>query len=279
MATTIYYVPVGGLGNRMQALVAAYNLHLATGIAVRVLWFRDWALDAPFSSIFQPICQEGFVVKDATPFDSLLYDRPRRHNFYVPLLPQRLLFSRRIMETQTVALKAQGFDFEQWAKEAKGNVYFACYESFGNVSDALYDQLLRLSPAVSDKLQAITNRFSAHTIGLHIRRTDNQRSIADSPLYLFENKIKEDLEKNPATCVFLATDDEETKKTLSEEFPGKIITSGKAAVRGSVDGIQDALAEMYALASCSVIYGSAGSSFSIIASKLKQTPLTILKKE
>ena len=41
MAKTIYYVPVGGLGNRMQALVAAYNLHQATGIRVRVLWFRE----------------------------------------------------------------------------------------------------------------------------------------------------------------------------------------------------------------------------------------------
>lgn len=120
MAKKIYYVPVGGLGNRMQALVAAYNLHLATGIAVRVLWFRDWALNAPFSTIFQPISREGFVVKDASRMDYLLYDRPRRHNFYVPLLPQRLLFSRRIMETQTVALKAQGFDFEQWAKGSQG---------------------------------------------------------------------------------------------------------------------------------------------------------------
>ena len=277
MAKTIYYVPVGGLGNRMQALVAAYNLHQATGIRVRVLWFRDWALDAPFSSIFQPICQEGFVVKDATPFDSLLYDRPRRHNLYVPLLPQRLLFSRRIRETQTVALKAQGFDFERWAREAKGNVYFACYESFGNVSDSLYDDLLRLSTTVEQKLQTITGGFSDHTIGLHIRRTDNYRSIAQSPLYLFENKIKEEIEKNPDTCVFLATDDEPTKKTLTAEFPGRILTSSKAAERGTVDGIQDALAEMYALASCERIYGSAGSSFSIIASKLKQTPLCILK--
>ena len=261
----------------MQALVAAYNLHQATGIRVRVLWFRDWALDAPFSSIFQPICQEGFVVKDATPFDSLLYDRPRRHNLYVPLLPQRLLFSRRIRETQTVALKEQGFDFERWAREAKGNVYFACYESFGNVSDSLYDDLLHLSTTVEQKLQTITGGFSDHTIGLHIRRTDNYRSIAQSPLYLFENKIKEEIEKNPDTCIFLATDDEPTKKTLTAEFPGRILTSSKAAERGTVDGIQDALAEMYALASCERIYGSAGSSFSIIASKLKQTPLCILK--
>ena len=164
------------------------------------------------------------------------------------------------------ALKAQGFDFERWAREAKGNVYFACYESFGNVSDSLYDDLLHLSTTVEQKLQTITGGFSDHTIGLHIRRTDNYRSIAQSPLYLFENKIKEEIEKNPDTCIFLATDDEPTKKTLTAEFPGRILTSSKAAERGTVDGIQDALAEMYALASCERIYGSAGSSFSIIAS-------------
>ncbi|MGI6223602.1 MAG: hypothetical protein ACOYJG_08330 [Prevotella sp.] len=278
MSKSLYFVPVGGLGNRMQALVAAYHLWLETRINVQVIWFRDWALNAPFHSIFNEVDDDGFTLREARWSDYLLFDRPRKHNLYLPLLPQKLFFSQRIVETQTPQLKADNFDFLRWAKEEKGNLYFSCYESFGDVEDYLYGELLHPTPRVWKRIRAITEKFSSHTIGLHIRRTDNQRSIENSPLYLFEDKIKEELQKNPETCVFLATDDEPTKKTLTDEFPSRIITSGKAAVRGTIEGIQDALAEMYALASCSVIYGSEGSSFSQIAARLKETPLVILKK-
>ena len=45
------FIPSGGLGNRMRAVASAYLLHSQTGVEVRVKWFRDWALDAPFAAL------------------------------------------------------------------------------------------------------------------------------------------------------------------------------------------------------------------------------------
>lgn len=52
---SLLFVPVGGLANRMRAVASAYNLALHTGVSLSVVWFRDRAVNARFSNIFEPI--------------------------------------------------------------------------------------------------------------------------------------------------------------------------------------------------------------------------------
>ena len=72
-------VPSGGLANRMRAIASAHCLCQQTDSSLQVVWFRDWALNAPFNSIFLP---QGLTIREATPIDYLLNDRPRKRNLW-----------------------------------------------------------------------------------------------------------------------------------------------------------------------------------------------------
>jgi hypothetical protein len=98
----------------MRAVASAYELCQKVDSMLQVVWFQDWALHAPFRSIFEetPLV----AVREATMLDHILYDRARKKNFFLPALPQRMLFQRHIKEQDVTPLKKQSFDFEQWAR-------------------------------------------------------------------------------------------------------------------------------------------------------------------
>ena len=248
------FIPSGGLANRMRAIASAYALTQETGSDLQIVWFQDWALNAPFRSVF--VLPAQLKLREATPTDHLLYDRARRRNLWLPALPQRLLFERHIKEQMVTPLKKQNFDFSAWAKGHR--CYMSCYQVFGTFPDSLYRE------------------FSDHTIGLHIRRTDHAESIEHSPDRLFIEKVEAEIEANADTKVFLATDNDDVKQTFRQRFGNRIITPTATADRNSVEGIRGGLADMYTLAATSKIYGSASSSFSPMAAKIGGTPIEVL---
>lgn len=272
---TLTFVPAGGLANRMLAVASAYTLARQTGIKLQVLWFQDWALSAPFRSIFEKPC--GLSLRDATLADYLLYDRARKRNLWLPALPQRLLFERRIKEEHVDALKRQGFDFAQWATGHR--CYMSCFSVFGLVPDAVYSQLFRPVREVMAVVDSYCSQFSAYTIGLHIRRTDHAQAIAQSPDELFLQKVEAAIEAHADTKVFLATDSTAVKHLLTSRFGSRIITPGQEARRDSTDGIRGGLADMYTLARTNIIYGSAGSTFSPMAARIGGNEIEILSRK
>ncbi len=270
---SLLFVPVGGLANRMRAVASAYNLALHTGVRLSVVWFRDWAVNARFFNIFEPV--KGLSLRDATFSDLLLLDRPRRRNLWLPALPEKLVFQQRINEKYVDRLKHEAFDFDAWAAGKKS--WMSCYSVFGNPDDRLYAELFHPVKEVMDKVEAFTDKFSSHTIGFHIRRTDNQESIEGSPLQLFIDAADREITANTNTKIFVATDDEPTKAELRKRFGSRIITAANPASRSSVDGIRDGLVDMYTLARTAVIFGSAGSSFSPMAAKVGGARIEILR--
>ncbi len=266
-------VPAGGLANRMHAIASTYYMCRQAGVDMRVVWFQDWALHAPFHDIFR--ATDMVRVREASFLDHVVYDRPRRRNFHVPRLFQSLLFDRRIDEDQVTALVEQGFDFAQWAKGH--NSYMSCFREFGTFDDALYGQLFRPVPQVEKQVDQLVAQFGTRAIGFHIRRTDNQRSIEHSPLSLFVEAGKREVEEHADTKIFLATDDEPTKQQLRTIFGERLITQRAEADRGSTQGIRGGLVDMYTLARTEVVYGSVGSSFSMMAAKIGGNKLVTLR--
>ena len=269
---SLMLVPSGGLANRMRAIASAYELTQRIGSKWQIVWFQDWALHAPFGSIFEQ--NDLLPVREATLSDLLLFDRARRRNLYVPALPQRLLFERHIKEQQVTPLKKQGFDFEAWARGKR--CYMSCYQVFGTFPDSHYQRLFQPVKEVRDVVDGFRAQFSAHTIGLHIRRTDNAESIAKSPTALFINKVKEEIDRHDDTRVFLATDSNDVKAELIMHFGNRIITPVAAARRDSISGIRGGVVDLWTLAATQKIFGSAGSSFSPMAASIGGVPLEII---
>lgn len=253
-------------------MVSAYELCQTVDSQLQVVWFQDWALHAPFRSIFEetPLV----AVREATLLDHILYDRARKKNFFLPALPQRLLFQRHIKEQDVTPLKKQSFDFEQWARGKR--CYMSCYQVFGTFPDERYQQLFHPVKAVMDVVDGYRSQFNSHTIGLHIRRTDNAESITKSPTTLFINKVREAIDLHEDTKVFLATDSTQVKQEFIEAFGARIITPKEEACRDSISGIRGGVVDLWTLASTQKIYGSAGSSFSPMAASIGGVPLEIM---
>jgi hypothetical protein len=106
-------------------------------------------------------------------------------------------------------------------------------------------------------------------IGVHIRRTDHQRSIEESP---FGGFVKE-MRKIQKGYFYLATDDPLVASELMKNFPGRIHCHETLRNRNTVEGVQEAMVSLYTLASCSFILGCGASSFSNCAALIGQKEL------
>lgn len=274
MKKSILFVPAGGLANRMMAVASVYTLSQRIGSSLQVVWFQDWALHAPFFSIFS-IPTLPLVIRDATWADHLLYDRARRKNFWIPALPQKLLFDRRLKENRVYELQQNSFDFDKWA--IGHHCYMSCFCEFGDFSDELYRQLFQPVKEVINEVNHFRDQFSDHTIGLHIRRTDHQQSIANSPDFLFFEKVEQEIECHVDTKVFLATDNNKIKEAFRERFGDRVFFPKEEARRDSISGIRGGLVDMYTLAATGKIYGSAGSTFSPMAAKIGGCEIEVLR--
>lgn len=271
------FVPSGGLGNRMMAIASAYTLTInMRGGNLRILWFRDWALNAPFSSIFRPLQIDNITLCEQT-FKHLIFnDRPRRKNFYIPFLLEKINYDFRLNENEVYRLGKENFDFEQWAT-GKTN-WMSCFSKFGDFDNSLYSHLFKPVSEVDEKIKELTNDFTEHTFGFHIRRTDHSISTTESPTQLFIDKAKECIDLHSDCRLFLATDDESEKQKFRHLFGTHLITSPNEASRSNIEGIRDGVSEMWALSKTQLIYGSSHSTFSMLASKIGGTPLVVLKR-
>jgi hypothetical protein len=155
----------------------------------------------------------------------------------------------------------------------------SCYQVFGTFPDELYSLLFHPVREVMRVVDSYRCRFNSHTIGLHIRRTDNAESIAKSPTELFIKKVREEIELHNDTKVFLATDSTDVKKEFIAAFGSRIITPQEDACRDSISGIRGGIIDLWTLASTQKMYGSAGSSFSPMAASIGGVPLEIMNAQ
>ena len=87
------------------------------------------------------------------------------------------------------------------------------------------------------------------------------------------------MRQEPANTVFyLATDSEEEKRQLKQLFGQRLHCADQQAERGTLQGMEDALTEMYLLAGTSRILGSAASTYSMTAATIGHIPLEIITK-
>lgn len=242
---------------------------------VAALWTPQWGMGCRFQDLFERVSLDNFELRDATLWEPLTAARPRPRNLFLPRLTNRLFFRQVLFNEQVQPLCQQGFDFVAWANAHRSLMW--TWWDFHPWSSDLLCRLFRPLPSLQQRIDDRCAAISPHSIGCHIRRTDNIQSIQESPLHLFFQRIDAAIDLHDDTTVYIATDDEPTKAAMRQRYgEGRIITAPEAARRDSVSGIQDAVVEMYTLARTSHIYGSAGSSFSEMAARLGATPLSIL---
>ena len=140
-----------------------------------------------------------------------------------------------------------------------------------------YAQRFRPQPDIRDEVDRLISGMRARAdgapvVGIHIRGSDREQRT-DVPRQQALAHIIGRLLANPErrTQIFLASDDEgEIDRVFSlpgaDEFRAAItLYDNPVKLENSAQGTRAALVDLYTLAECDVIYGTAASSFSLFA--------------
>jgi hypothetical protein len=300
--------PLFGLSNRMQALDAALTLSKQCSLPLRLIWNKNSDLNCSFDELFQvpseinellqpkrsflkhyggplltlglpefhlderlnnfPILKLLLSVLDSFGMQSVkvgLLNALRRFN-------QRVFSCRRyeraIYIDEMYMLARQKYDFSALKKYRsiylQGHLHFL-------IDSPTYDRFQPVA-ALNAVIKRISSSFDMHTVGIHIRRNDHVRSINKSPTSQFIVEMKKELELNPNTKYFLATDSPAEERTMKCVFPDKVIIYEKTSLnRNDPQAIKEALVDLYCLSKTSKILASC-STFSRTAALLGKIP-------
>ncbi len=255
----IYFIPVYGLANRMRALDSAVSLCREKNIQLKVYWVKDTVMNCAFTDLFEPIPEIEIIEKDK-PF---IFDMASNMNLFSPWVYKYLQNWVILDQHDVKSLSKNDFDFSILGNK---RTLMASYLRFYS-SERMFEIFTPLSYLQQQILQE-SDCFSQNTIGIHIRRTDNKKSIFYSPTELFEQAIDQEIDLNQDVHFYLASDCIVTKKRLKTKYKERISTNFKPTDRTTKEGIQQALVELYTLSHTKKIYGSYWSSFSHTAAHI-----------
>ena len=264
----VAFAPQGGLCNRLRVLLSAWS-RAAEGIAeTSVEWGRDDGCHAWFDQLFCPL-----EAKHLTVHRRRWWARPiTRRNLHWPWLLRHCMGYDRQAANY---LPGEPRQLARWVRQ-----YRKIYVSGGSVAYPYDPALLRsLRPVteVARRIEQVTTHFTPHTVGVHIRRTDNAISCRESSTPLFVDAMNSRLAADPQTSFFLATDDATLKQQLVRRFDGRILTLTDPVTRSSLAGMKHAVVDLYCLARTSGLIGSYWSSFTDTAAELGGMPVTIVR--
>lgn len=268
---------IGGLCNRMRAIATASMLASASNRRLRVIWHSSDELRASFNELFCPLPDNITLYEPSDVEYALKWEVPRKKNLYASALYQSAVYKAVYSDTSNlIGFSGRDEVLRQEICSVRGNILIISGLSIGGYDADRMRLMFKPSPAVREIIKSRTARFDAHTVGVHIRRTDNVRSIEDSPLHLFVGEMERILQQEPRTRFFLATDDAGVMSDLTVRFGDKIICGDDKVNRNTLRGMMHATADLWALASTSRILGSFYSSFTDLAAVLGDTPLEIM---
>ena len=252
--------PSGGLCNRMRVINSSLELAKRKNTKLLVLWYCADELNAPFESLFEPV--EEFQVINFTSLKDL------RKLWYQ--LTARTKISNADIENN----KTDGVLHQDFFDSIKLPAYIFTWEHFYPADE--YFKLFKPTAELQRRIDEVTKHFTADMVSVHIRRTDQVTSIAYSKTENFIDLMNREISANPDVKFFLATDDKDEEVLLRKTFPGRIVSNENRTLRrDSLDGMYDALLDLYCLSSCKKIIGSYYSSFTDTAAALGNIPKLI----
>lgn len=238
--------PVGGLCNRMRAVRSAVGIAKRLNKKLVVVWKKNDELVCEFNQIFQPI-------EDVTVIEC---------NKMGIIRLKLMSFSKVLKQNDLYNGEKTLFTLDDFIKVVNPKIYIKTYSDFFKMENI---NIFKPKKEIMQKVNKIVN--SNNVIGVHIRRTDNQESINNSPIILFEKIIEKEIATNK-NKILLSTDSEDVQNLISSKYKENIIFNKKHFSRKSNQGIIDAAIDLYSLSKCKKIYGSYQSSFTDIASEI-----------
>jgi hypothetical protein len=246
---TLHLQVCAGFANRVRSLVSGICLAESLQIPLVIHWFpKSPECACRFASVLDP--------------ESL----PKT----VKVVPEDLYMASEVLSQEDWARKHYHWDKTSDLSIKSHGIFF------WNDRYEFHLRNLKPSPLVKDFLLRRTASVPWSTaIGVHIRRGDNTKSIAGSPLESFLQRMRE----TPDAFFVVATDDTNVKEAIEQEFLGQCIFPATSLSRRTEEGMVHGVADFFALTKCTQILGSTASSFSEMAARYGGSKFTIVKLE
>lgn len=267
--------PCAGLGNRLLGLGSAYAVAKKLDRKLVVMWKREVGCNIRFQELFDlpfevvEISENGLKKE---PVAQILGDRAKK---------KWRNSADRFLECDEVEKikEREGYEGLFRLIEQTPVIYLKAFGPICEVTAESYS-FVKPSKNIEEKGAYLFQELTGQCVGVHVRRTDHTEAIANSPLALFAERMKKELETAADTSFFVATDDKEVRRELKELLPdAKLIFPQSDVIdRDSKEGIEEAFIEMLALSKCRKILGSYNSTFSLLPSYIGNIPLETVHK-
>lgn len=214
--------PCAGLGNRFLGMASAYHWAKQTGDELTVLWKTERVMGAVNEAVFslpediKIIHAKDFGYKDK-PFSTLKYQLLEKK------FRKKADYFSDVGTTYDLFVEKGNAYYEEVMKnnDLKFIRAFSQFHDFNGIERPL--EFIKPVKYVSDKADAvIENIDSASNIGVHIRRTDNQVCINNSPIEVFIDAMEKEIENDSRATFYIASDDLETILELKKRFGERV---------------------------------------------------------
>lgn len=268
--------PHSGLANRIRVMVSGVGLARELNTSLRIVWEKDAGLNCEYEDLFKHNDSIHISKVDLrTRVVQLFMGKPTLLKLVGKMLGIGFVMFDRDMHRFVWKYDTSFID-PNIIREHTGDIYLNLCNEFYFKRENL--QYFLPNEDLQAEIDSIIRKFKQNTVGLHIRRTDHQHAINESPLELFIEKMTQEIEQDAAVNFYLATDDPEVKKRLIEKFGDRVLFSSIELTRSNLNGMRGALIDLYALAGTQKIYGSYFSSYSDIAARIGDIPLLVVKQ-
>ncbi|MEH6648954.1 MAG: hypothetical protein V7707_02890 [Motiliproteus sp.] len=255
----IKLVPSEGLCNRMRVIESAIFLSELFDVELKIYWAPDKGMNHKFIDLFEPIMSSGVSLECVDKAPSL-FKKGSINNLYIPSL-RRMIKGYDFLDGKN---SLSTYDFSKLTKNGKVAIK-TCHRLYDSAHN--YNCFTPIEE-VRERIEVRSQAFNQHTIGVHIRRTDHKNAIRFSPNQLFFEAMESELNKNSETNFYLASDCEKTKSDFKSKFGDALSYAVEIPTRDTLEGIQDAMVELYCLARTKKVYASYWSSFSVTAAEI-----------
>jgi hypothetical protein len=247
--------PLGGLCNRLRAIAPAKRLASLTGARCTIAW--DWG---DYRALFDdetewmPNCSLSHAEGDVR-------IPGYRHLHHLQNSEGGSIRNRRVPVTAQPRIVVRSAYYFFAAEERVPLRYLKGYE-------AILPWFPQPHSSIMDRVRAMRHDMPPRTVGVHLRRTDNQRAISrskDEAYFREADRLVED-----GYTIFLATDNLVSLETMQQRYGEHLIHYPKTThmaerwPRATADpeDIVDDMIDLWLLAACDFVIGSAPSTYS-----------------
>ena len=267
MQQKLTVVPQGGLCNRLRLLFSIMEAEAFGARNISIHWAKNAECRAWFEELFETIDSDNLRIVHrkwwAVP--------RRRQNLWMPEIVRGMMGYGR----QYVNYRPESVEAFRKVLQDRRRIYISSGFSLCDYSRQTMSRLKPL-PDLQRRISELRAGCGERAVGVHIRRTDNVVSMQHSTPDGFRRAMRRVLQQHPGTRFFLATDDAALKAELLSEMGDRIVTQQAEVRRDTVEGMRDAVVDLWCLAATQRIIGSYWSSFTDIAAELGGRPPEIV---